>query len=82
MTVIAFAGAIVVCTRAIGADSIGHPKMSQHQMTVRVGACMRKRMSADKSSSYNEAKKACSDQINNEGLASGALVALAAPAKR
>jgi hypothetical protein len=41
-------------------------------------------MSADKSSSYNEAKKSCKDQINNDSgnLPSGALVAFATPVKR
>jgi hypothetical protein len=84
MTIIALGGVIVVCSRAIGAESTGQPKMSQHRMTVKVAACMRKRMFADKSSSYNEAKEACKDQINNESgnLSSDALVAFAAPAKR
>jgi hypothetical protein len=83
MTGIALVGVIVVCPWAIGAEPTGQPKSSQHQIIVQVVGCMRKRMSANKSSSYNEAKKVCKDQIDKESgsLPSGALVASATPAK-
>jgi hypothetical protein len=44
---------------------------------------MKKRMSADRGSSYNAAMKACREQINKESdnLPSGALVASDTPAK-
>jgi hypothetical protein len=77
MMVIALSGAIVIGTRALAADSTGQPAMSKRQLLAQVVECMKKRMSANKNSSYNEAMKACKEQINKESdnLSSGALVA-------
>jgi pectin methylesterase-like acyl-CoA thioesterase len=81
--VIALTGVIFVGTQAHAVDSTSQSTMNKRQMIVQMVGCMRKRMSANKSSSYNEAMKACKDQINKESddLPSGALVASDTPAK-
>ena len=83
-TVIALSAVICVGTRALAVDSINQSTMSKRQMLAQIVGCMKKRMSANKNSSYNEAMKACKDQIKREtdNLPSGALVASDAPAKR
>ena len=82
-TVIALTGVIFACTPALAGDSASRSTMSKRQMIVQMVGCMKKRMSADRSSSYNDARKACKDQINkqSDNLASGALVASDTPAK-
>ena len=57
--------------------------MIKRQMIVQMVGWMRKRMSANKESSYNEAMKACKEQINSQrdDLPSGALVASDTAAK-
>jgi hypothetical protein len=83
VTVIALSGVICVGTRALAVDSISQSTMSKRQMLAQIVGCMKKRMSANKNSSYNEAMKACKDQIKKENnMPSGALVASDAPAKR
>jgi hypothetical protein len=83
-TVIALSAVICVGTRALAVDSINQSTMSKRQMLAQIVGCMKKRMSANKNSSYNEAMKACKDQIKREtdNLPSGALVASDAPAQR
>src|SRR5579863_2133090 len=75
--VIALTGAIFVGAQAPAVDSTGQPTMSKRQMIAQIAGCMRKRMSANKNSSYNDAMKACKDQIykQSDSLPSGALVA-------
>ena len=82
-TVIALTGVIFACAPALAGDSTSQSTMSKRQMIAQMVGCMRKRMSADRHSSYNEARKACQDQINkqSDSLASGALVASDTPAK-
>jgi hypothetical protein len=77
-------GVIFVGTQAHAVDSTSQATISKRQMIVQMVGCMRKQMSANKSRSYNEAVKACKDQINmeSEDLPSGALVASDTPAKR
>jgi hypothetical protein len=81
--IIALAATIFVGTQAHAVDATSQSPMSKRQMIVQMVDCMRKRMSADKSRSYNEAMKACNDQINKESddLPSGVLVASDTPAK-
>jgi hypothetical protein len=83
VVLIVLTGVIFVGTQARAVDSTSQPTMSKRQMIVQMVGCMRKRMSANKSRSYNEAMKACKDQINKESddLPSGALVASDTPAK-
>jgi hypothetical protein len=66
VTVIALTGVICVGTQALTVGSTSPPTMSKRQMIVQTADCMRKRMSADKSSSYNDAMKTCKDQINKQ----------------
>jgi hypothetical protein len=82
VTVIALMG-IVVGTQGLAVDSTGQPSISKRQMIVQMVGCMRKRMSANRSSSYNEAMKACKDQMNKESdnLPSVDRVASGTPAK-
>jgi hypothetical protein len=83
VTVIAFIGMIVLGRQALAVDDAGQSKLSKRQMIAQVVNCMKKRMSADRNTSYNEAMKACKDQVNreNETLPAGALVASDHPAK-
>jgi len=83
LTVIAATGVIFVGARAPAADSVNQSTMSKRQMIAHVVGCMKKRMAADKNSSYNGAMKACKDRINkqSDNLPPGALVASDAPAK-
>jgi hypothetical protein len=82
--VIAVAGMIFVGTRALGDESANQSTMSKRHTIVQVVDCMRKRMSHDKGTSYNEARKTCKDQVarQSDNTSSGALVASAAPLKR
>jgi hypothetical protein len=84
LTAIAMTGLIFAGTRALAVDGSGQSTMSKHQMTLLIAGCMRKRMSADRSSSYNEAMKACKSKINKGGddLPSGVLVASDTQSKR
>jgi len=82
--IIALTGVLFAGAQAQAVDSTGQSAISKRQMIVQVVDCMKKRMSADKNRSYNEAMKACKDQINKEGddLSSGALVASDTSAKQ
>jgi hypothetical protein len=82
-TAIALTGVMFARAPALAGDTTSPPTMSKRQMIVQIVGCMKKRMAANRSSSYNEAMKACKDQINKEGdsLTSGALVASDTPAK-
>ena len=84
LTVIAGTGVIFVGTQALAVDPINQSTMSKRQMIVQIVGCMKKRMAADRSSSYNAAMKACKGEMNKErgDLSSGALVASDTPAKR
>jgi peroxiredoxin family protein len=81
--VFTFIGVVLLGSQALAADEAGQSKMSKRQMVAEVVSCMKKRMSADRNTSYNEAMKACKDQVNreNDTLAAGALVASDHPAK-
>jgi len=70
-------GVMFIVAQAHAADSTSQSTMSKRQMIVQMIDCMKKRMSADKGRSYNEAMKACKDEMNRESgnLSSGALVA-------
>jgi hypothetical protein len=82
VSVIALTGVICVGTQALAVDSTGALPTSKRQMIVQLVGCMRKRMSANKGSSYNDAMKACKEQAKeSDKLPSGALVASETPAK-
>jgi hypothetical protein len=83
VTVVALAGLIFAGTQALAADSTSQPTMSKRKTIAQMVGCMRKRMSANRSISYNDSMKACKDQMNkkNDNLPSGALVASDTPAK-
>jgi hypothetical protein len=77
ITCVMFAG-----SRALAGEPAGQSRTGTHRIFVLMVACMKKRMSNDRSSSYNDAKKTCKDQINGvREDDSGALVASAAPPK-
>jgi hypothetical protein len=84
MAVVALSGAMVMGARALAADPVNQSTVSKRQMYAQVIDCMKKRMSANKNSSYNEAMKACKDQIKkgSGSLAPGALVASDTPPKQ
>jgi hypothetical protein len=76
-TVIAMTSVMLVGARALAVDSASQSTMSKRQLIAQMIGCMRKQMSADKTISYNEAMKACKDQISkqNDNSASRTLVA-------
>jgi hypothetical protein len=82
-TVIAMTGVIFVGAQAFAHDFINPPTMSKRQMIVQIVGCMKKRMSANKTISYNEAATACKDQIHKQrdNTTLGTLVASDTPAK-
>jgi hypothetical protein len=84
LTMIAITCAMVTGTPAIAADSVHPPTTTKRQMIVQTVSCMRKRMSASKTTSYNEAAKECKDQIEKQrgNSTAGALVASDAPVKQ
>jgi hypothetical protein len=63
---IALTSAIFIGAQALAVDSASQPTMSKHQMIAQMLGCMRKRMSANKSSSYQDSMKACKEQINKQ----------------
>ena len=69
--------ALLMCTetQSLAADSVAQPT-TRRQVILKTVTCMRQRMSADKTISYNAAAKASKDQINRQSghLASGTLV--------
>jgi hypothetical protein len=77
LTVIAMTCVMLVGARALASDSISQSTMSKRQLIVQMVGCMRKQMSANKTLSYNEAMKACKDQISKQSAnsASRTLVA-------
>jgi hypothetical protein len=83
LAVVAMAGAVFWGAQALADDSIRQPTMSKRQMIVQIVGCMKKRMSTNRAISYNEAAKACKDQINkqSDNSISGTLVAADAPGK-
>src|ERR1700693_2550756 len=82
-TVIALTRVIFAWAPALVGDATSQSTRSKRQMIAQMVGCMRKRMSADRNRSYNDARKACQDQMNkqSDSLASGALVASDTPAK-
>ena len=80
MAVVALSGAMVMGARALAADPVNQSTVSKRQMYAQVIDCMKKRMSANKNSSYNEAMKACKVQIKERSNSpAGALVASDTP---
>ena len=84
VTVIALSGLVFASTRALAANPPSHSPMSKRQVVAQVVGCMKKRMAANKNSSYNEAMKACKEQIRKENDTSpgGTLVASGTAPKR
>jgi hypothetical protein len=84
VSVIALSGMIFASTRALAGDPPNQSPMSKRQMLVQVVGCMKKRMAANRNSSYNEAMKACKEQIRkeNDNLPGGTLVASDTAPKR
>jgi len=79
---IALTAVIAVGTQAHAVDSTSQSTTSKYQTIAQLVGCMRKRMSANKGRSYNEAMKACKDQNKeSDHSPSGALVASDIPAK-
>jgi hypothetical protein len=65
-TVIVLAGMIFVGAPAHADDSSSQRTMSKRQTIVQMVGCMKKRMAASQSRSYNDAMKACKDQLSKE----------------
>jgi hypothetical protein len=65
LTAIAMTG-LLIGAQALAVDSTGQPTMSKRQLIAQMVGCMRKQMSANNTISYNEAMKACKDQISKQ----------------
>lgn len=65
LTAIAMTG-LLIGAQALAADSTAQPTMSKRQLIAQLVGCMRKQMSANNTISYNEAMKACKDQISKQ----------------
>ena len=52
-------GAMLTCAQAANAQPQSRAVMAKHQLT----ECMSKRMAADRALSYNQAMRACKDQL-------------------
>jgi hypothetical protein len=73
VTSLSFAG-----MQAMG-GSVQPPPTERHQMMLETTDCMRRRMSADKVVSYNEAAKTCREQIRKQHAQPAPLVAAGNP---
>jgi hypothetical protein len=65
-TIIAMTSVMFVGARALAVDSVSQSTMSKRQLIAQMVGCMRKQMSANNTISYNEAMKACKDQISKQ----------------
>ena len=65
-SVVAMTGVMLVGARALAVDSVSQSTMSKRQLIAQMVGCMRKQMSANNTISYNEAMKACKDQISKQ----------------
>ena len=83
LTMMAAISAMFTGPPALAAEPVHPQAMTKHQMIVQTVSCMRKRMSASKTISYNEAAKACKAQVGAQrgNSTSGPLVVSDAPAK-
>ena len=57
---------LLIGAQALAVDSTDQPTMSKRQLIAQMVGCMRKQMSANNTISYNEAMKACKDQISKQ----------------
>jgi hypothetical protein len=83
LTAIATSGVICVASQALATDSNNQSTMSKREMIAQIAGCMKRRMSANKDSSYKEAMKACKNQIDkgSNNLPTDAVVASDTQAK-
>ena len=75
MQLLGLIGVMAVVPPAHAVDSTGQSPVSKRQMIVQMVDCMKKRMSADRNRSYNEAMKTCKDQMHKDESPAGALMA-------
>jgi hypothetical protein len=79
---IALGTAVLASTQASANDWKGQPLSTKRQVVAQVIDCMKKRMSGDRSISYNEAAKVCKNEVNRRfDNAAGPLVAADTPGK-
>lgn len=82
--VLATMGATVLAWQVHAIDSNNQSTLSKREMIAQIADCMKKRISANKDSSYRDAFKACKNQLHkgDDAAESGALVASAPQAKQ
>jgi hypothetical protein len=73
------AGLLMMAGQAVAVDG-GQPALTKRQMLTQVIGCMKKRMAASRTISYNDAAKVCKDQLKAES-SSQPLVAADTPAR-
>jgi hypothetical protein len=66
LTVTVLISVMLVGAPALAVDSVSQSTMSKRQLITQMVGCMRQEMVANKAISYNEAMKACKDQINKQ----------------
>ena len=83
LSVIATTGVICAASQAFPADSDNTSTMSERQLIAQIAGCMKRRMSANKDSSYKDAFKACKNQVSkgSDDPRSDAVVATGTQAK-
>ena len=69
--------ALLIASQALASDWKAQPLAVKRQMVSQIISCMKKRMSADRLVSYNEASKICRESVEGqlEKSTSGPLVA-------
>ena len=80
VTVVAMAGLLLVAVQVFAVDP-GQPALTRRQMVTQIIGCMKKRMSASRTISYNQAAKGCKDELKQGDGSSGPLVAADTPSK-
>lgn len=80
VTVVAMTGLLLMAVQAFAVDT-GQPALTRRQMLTQIIGCMKKRMSASRTISYNQAARACKDELKQGDSSSGPLVAADTPAK-
>ena len=66
LAVVFATGVIFIGAQSRANDSLNQSIVSKRDMIAQIASCMKKRMAADKYSSYREAMKVCKNQLNKD----------------
>lgn len=79
--ILAISAGILAVSPVFAADHAGQAPMSKRELAGQIVGCMKRRMSADRYISYNQAAKDCKAQVLGRREASPTLVASDTPGK-